>query len=157
MRWFFVLLISFSASTALADGVDRAAICTELAQDYVTKHQKNRDYRLFRIFDFYSTKIDACIHVEAKLFGTSVQVRDLTGVVFSDHQNLLLDCDASGIDEVNIGVARAHRGDVEELPESEWLSDGQGGSARSVKMVETPLTRKDCEVALEHWLVRWSG
>ena len=157
MRWLFAFLISFSATAALADGVDRAAICTELAQEYVEKHQKNRDYRLFRVFDFYSTKIDACIHVEAKLFGTHVQVRDLTGVVFIGHQNLLFDCDASGIDEVSIDTVRRHRGDVAELPETDWLSDGQGGTAKSVKTAATPLTRKDCEAALEHWLVRWSS
>ena len=157
MRWFFALLVSFFATGALADGVDRSAICTELAQDYVEKHQKSRDYRLYRIFDFYSSKIDACIHVEAKLFGTSVQVRDLTGVVFSDHQNLLLDCNASGIDQASIDVIRRHRGEIEELPENEWLSDGQGGLARSVEMAETPLTRQDCERALEHWLVKWSN
>lgn len=157
MRWFTTFLISLSATTAIADGVDRTAICSELAQDYVNKHQESRDYRLYRVYDFYSTTIDACIHVEAKLFGTSVQVRDLTGVVFSDHQNLLLDCDASGIDEVNIGMVRQHRGDVQELPESDWMSDGQGGPARSVKMAEVPLTRQDCEAALEHWLVRWNG
>ncbi|MVO14998.1 hypothetical protein [Parasedimentitalea huanghaiensis] len=157
MRWLFAILISFSATGAWADGVDRDAICTELAQDYVEKHQKSRDYRLYRIFDFYSSKIDACIHVEAKLFGTSVQVRDLTGVVFKGHENLLLDCDARGIDDVSIETVRVHRGDVEELPVKDWMSDGLGGPARTVKTAEIPLTRRDCEAALERWLVRWNG
>jgi len=157
VRWFIAFLISFTATGALADGVDRSEICTELAQDYVEKHQQSRDYRLFRIFDFYSNKLDACIHIEAKLFGTSVQVRDLTGVVFSDHQNLLFDCDASGIDEVTIETVWTHRGDVAELPYKDWMTDGQGGPARTVQMTETPLMRRDCEAALERWLVKWNG
>ena len=157
MRWIITILIACAAIGAQADGVDRSAICKDLSLDYVAKHEESRDYRLFRIFEFYSTKIDACIHVEAKLFGTSVEVRDLTGVVFSDHQNLLLHCDVSGVDEINIEVVWSHRGDISEIPEAEWLTDGQGGAPRTLHTSETPLTRADCEVALERWLVKWSG
>ena len=157
MRWSIAILIGWAATGAQADTVDRAAICSDLSQEYIVKHEPNRDYRLYRTFEFYSTKIDACIHIEAKLFGTSVEIRDLTGVVFADHQNLLLHCDVSGIDDVNIGVVWSHRGDISEVPYKDWMTDGQGGPPRSVKTPDTPLSRNDCEAALERWLIRWNG
>jgi len=157
MRWLFAILISCAATGAQADNVDRNLICKDLSQDYIAKHEENRDYRLYRIFEFYSAKLDACIHVEAKLFGTSIEVRDLTGVVFSDHQNMLFHCDVSGIDEANIEVVWSHLGDISEVPYKDWLSDGKGGPPRTLQAPELPLRRSDCEAALERWLVRWNG
>ncbi len=157
MRWIVAILIGCAVTGAQADGVDRNSICKDLSLDYVAKHEKNRDYRLFRVFEFYSEKIDACIHVEAKLFGTSVEVRDLTGVVFADHQNMLLHCDVSGVDEANIEVVWSHRGDISEVPYKDWLTDGKGGLPRTLKTSEFLLTRSDCEAVLERWLVKWNG
>jgi len=62
----------------------------------------------------YSEKLDACIQVETKLFGPSVQVRDLTQTVITDgisiYGALLLHCDIDGVDRVKIDVVRELRG-----------------------------------------------
>ena len=59
MRWIVAILIGCVVTGAKADGVDRNSICKDLSFDYIAKHEKNRDYRLFRVFEFYSEKIDA--------------------------------------------------------------------------------------------------
>lgn len=157
MRWVFATLVACAATGAQAEDVNRASICSDLSRDYVEKHEKGRDHRLYRVFELYSAKIDACIHVEAKIFGTGVEVRDLTNVVFANQRNMLLECDVRGIDEVDIEVVRTHRGNVSDVPDKDWLTDGQGGQPKSLKESETPLARIDCELALERWLSKWSG
>ena len=148
--------------TAKAQQTDREAICKLLSDDLVAElssEPHSKDYRLFRVEAFHSAKLDTCIHVEAKLFGPDVMVRDMTYTVIKAAHRffppLLLHCDSEGIDEADIDVVRSRGGRVEDLPYEEWLTDGQGGLPRALKAPDTPLSRTDCEKALESWLVRW--
>ena len=152
-------LTGAAASALEASGYD--AICQELSEELVSKISENtdRDYRLYRVENFYSAKLDACIHVEAKMFGPDVQVRDLTRSVIRDtgyfYPPMLLHCDADGVDEADIGAVRARAGLVWDVPYEQWLTDGQGGPARAMSSPNEPYTREDCEAALDRWLARW--
>lgn len=141
---------------------DRDAICEALSKDLVAQMSApplSRDYRLYSVNTFYSEKLDACIHVEAKLFGAEVFVRDLTRTVIKNDSAIyppaLLHCDASGVDEADIEAVRRHRGQVANVPYKEWLTDGQGGLPRALKTPDQPLDRAACESALDRWLSVW--
>ena len=146
----------------VAQEVDRAAICTSLSDDLVKQLSADpvrKDYRLFRVEAFYSERLDSCIHVDRKMFGPEVMVRDMTRTVITDGFSklppLLLHCDIYGVDEADIDAVRERRGHVANVPYEEWLTDGQGGLPRALKTPEIPYTREDCEAALERWLARW--
>jgi hypothetical protein len=107
----------------------------------------------------YSEKLDACIQVETKLFGPSVQVRDLTQTVITDgisiYGALLLHCDIDGVDRVKIDVVRELRGRVHSVPYARYLDDGVGGPPRALKTPDQPFSRQDCENVLKSWLSAW--
>lgn len=139
---------------------DREAICDALSDDMV-KHMSappiNKDYLIYSIDAFYSVKLDACISVEAKLFGAYVAVRDLTRTVILDGVTypILLYCDAEGVDEADIDAVRRYRGNVYHVQYKEWLTDGQGGLPRALKQPDVPLNRSACEGALKRWMAKW--
>ena len=58
MRWIVAVLIVF-ATNAQASEVTRESICSDLSREFIEKRQKGRDHRLYRVFEFYSSKIDA--------------------------------------------------------------------------------------------------
>jgi hypothetical protein len=141
---------------------DRDAICETLSNELVEQMLApplNRDYRLYNVYAFYSEKLDACIHVEAKLIGAEVFVRDLTRTVVENDNAIyppaLLHCDVAGVDEVDIDAVRKHQGFVADVPYKEWLTDGQGGLPRALKTPDEPFDRAACESALDRWLVLW--
>lgn len=151
-----------AAGPATVAAQDRDALCESLSNDLVEQMSApplNRDYRLYNVRAFYSEKLDACIHVEAKLVGAEVFVRDLTrAIVKSDnaiYPPVLLHCDVSGIDQADIDAVRKHFGFVEDVPYREWLTDGQGGLPRALKTPDKPFDRATCENALDRWLVLW--
>lgn len=141
---------------------DRDPICESLSNELVARMSApplNRDYRLYNVYAFYSEKLDACVHVETKLIGAEVFVRDLTRTVLrydnAIYAPALLHCDVAGVDEVDVDAVRRHRGLVADVPYKEWLTDGQGGLPRALKTPDEPFDRAACERALVRWLVLW--
>lgn len=157
------LLIALCAAGPIsAQEPDRTAICQELSNDLVRdlgNPPHSRDYRLYRIEAFVSEKLDTCIHIEVRLFGAEVMVRDMTEAVLKNGTGrfppLLLHCDESGVDEANIEAVRTHGGTMTDVPFDEWLTDGQGGLPRTLRTPEKPYTRDDCEAALGRWMAKW--
>lgn len=159
VRWVLIAAVLLPVAGAAQD---RNAICEALSNDLVEQMSApplNRDYRLYNVYAFYSDALDACIHVETKLFGAEVFVRDLTRSVIKNENGIyppaLLHCDVFGVDEANIDAVRRHRGFVAEVPFSEWLSDGQGGPPRALKTPQEAFDRAACESALDRWLILW--
>ncbi|MFG6569806.1 hypothetical protein [Sulfitobacter sp. 1A13679] len=159
---FRATLIVFAFLPAVCIAQDRTELCETLSSELVALMASpplNRDYRLYDVDAFYSDKLDACIHVEKKLIGPEVFVRDLTrSVIRNDnayYPPALMHCDVSGIDEADISAVREHRGSVSHVPLEEWMSDGQGGLPRALKTPSEPFRRADCENALTRWLNSW--
>lgn len=164
-----VLFVLISALLFPVVGIaqDRDAICEALSKEWVIQKSlppTSKDYRLYRIDSFYSPKLDACIHVEAKLIGAEVWVRDLTRTVMKNDKleypsglnwNVLLHCDDAGVDEADIDAVRRYGGQVFDVPYKDWLTDGQGGLPRALKTPDRPFDRLACESALARWLTKW--
>ncbi|KZL23383.1 hypothetical protein [Pseudovibrio sp. WM33] len=157
-NWIFLVSVLFPV---IGEAQERDAICDALFDDLIKWQSEppfNRDYRLYKVETFYSMKLDACISVEAKLFGAEVEVRDLTRTVIRDgiaKYPLLLHCDSDGVDEANISAVLKYRGNVYNVPYQKWLTDGQGGLPRALKTPDVPFNRFACEAALGRWLEQW--
>lgn len=158
-RW---MLIASTLLPITCAAQDRDAICGELSDELVAQMASpplNKDYRLYDVQTFYSDKLDACIHVEEKLIGAEVFVRDLARSVIKNdisvYPPVLLHCDVSGVDEVDIEAVRELRGSVRDVPYKEWMTNGQGGLPRALETPIEPLKRADCEIALDRWLQSW--
>ena len=157
------LLLVLLPCALTAQEVDRDAICKSLSDDLVKElstEPHSKDYRLYRVASYYSAKLDSCIHLEEKLIGLpEVMVRDMTRSVITDRAGsyppLLLHCDAYGVDEVEIDAVRELRGEVQDVPFEQWLTDGLGGPPRAVMSPDIRYTRADCEAALVRWIGRW--
>lgn len=158
-----MLIVLVSSNSVFATDQARDEICKALSDDLVLEqgadHFVPQDYRQYSVEHFYSPKLDSCIHVEIKLIGVEVSVRDLTATVITDEPRTsaptLLTCDIHGVDEVSIEVAREQNGRLYNLPYRDYLTDGQGGLPRALRSPNTPYSRGDCELALERWLVKW--
>lgn len=159
VRWGLIAVVLLPVAGAAQD---RDTLCETLSNELVEQMSAaplNRDYRLYNVYTFYSEKLDACIHIETKLIGAEVFVRDLTRSVIKNDDAIyppaLLHCDVSGVDEADIDTVRRHHGLVAQVPYKEWLTDGQGGLPRALKTPDKPLDRAACESALERWLTLW--
>ncbi len=85
-RWALIAVVLLPIAGSARD---RDTICKTLSNELVEQMSTaplDRDYRIYNVYAFYSEKLDACIHVEAKLIGAEVFVRDLTRTVIR-HDN----------------------------------------------------------------------
>ena len=71
--------------------------------------------------------------------------------------NSIFSCSKDGINNAVTSKVNALNGDVIEHPYTDYLDDGSGGPAATVKTPAHPFTQADCEKALDKKLEELRG
>lgn len=132
------------------------ARCRELGQ--VESDRMKRDspgeFLALKTDSFYSKSLGTCVFTEVPERGTSTlqyRIVDLSHLFLKD-SGLILHCDKDGADSVVVDEVRKLDGYTSHVPFAEWLDNGFGAPARSVKAPGQPYTSAVCELVFEKWM-----
>ncbi len=157
MHYILFLLFVIVANAAIATESSIEKRCDLLASKHIAhfKEEYQKNYSLIKTESFYSKKVDSCILIEKTQVGVEIEIRDLSKSIILDggnNFNMLLHCDIDGANSVVLDKIRLLKGRVFNVSYKEWLDDGFDGLPKTLKTLDKPYAKKDCDLVLQKWL-----